>query len=80
MDAYWWPPHAFASLWVVPIGFVLICLLFLFAYLFRSPGSLCGRRERHEFCEAAREILDRRYASGEISAEQYKEMKRVLAS
>ncbi len=78
MDPYWWGPHMFGWMWIFPVGFVVVCLFFLFAYLFRSPGSLCGRGERRDFREAAREILARRYASGEISAEQYEEMKRVL--
>ena len=66
-------------IWVFPVTFLVICLFILFAYLFRGPRWFCGRQDRRELGEAAREILDRRYASGEISREQYEEMKRVLA-
>ena len=49
-------------------------------YLFRGPHSFFGRKDRHDLSEAARKILDRRYAGGEITKEQYEEMRRVLAS
>ena len=80
MDAYWWGPHMFAWMWIFPLSFLIVCLFFLFAFLFRNPGSFCGRRDRRDLSEAVREILDRRYASGEITVEQYEEMKRVLLS
>jgi putative membrane protein len=79
MEAWWWP-HMWAWMWVLPLTFLVLCLIFLLAYLFRGNGFFCGRRDRRMLGEAAREILDRRYASGEISKEQYEEMKRVLAN
>jgi putative membrane protein len=68
----------FGWMWIVPLSFVIICLFIAFAYLFRGPRWFYGPRGRQELGEAAREILDRRYASGEITREQYEEMKRVL--
>jgi uncharacterized membrane protein len=78
MDTWWWP-HMWAWMWVFPLSFLLLCLIFLLAYLFRGNGLMCRREDRRLLGEAAREILARRYASGEISKEQYEEMKRVLA-
>jgi putative membrane protein len=75
----WWFPHMYVWMWIFPLSFAAVCVFFLFAYLFRNQCAFCGRKERREFNEAAREILDRRYASGEITREQYEEMKRVLA-
>jgi uncharacterized membrane protein len=49
----------------------------LFSCLSRETGAFHACRDRREFGEAAREILDRRYASGEITREHYEEMKRV---
>jgi uncharacterized membrane protein len=78
MDAYWWGTHMFAWMWIFPLSFLVVYLFFLFAFLFRNPGSFCAHRDRRDFNEAAREILGRRYAGGEISREQYEEMRQVL--
>ena len=74
MDMYWWG-HGF--MWIVPLLFLVGAVLLL-ALLFRGPWlgwpgvGQGGRRE------TAREILDQRYARGEIAKEQYEEMKRTL--
>ena len=78
MDSFWWAPHMFAWMWIFPLSFLAMCLIFLLGYLCRFPGALGGRRNRRELSEAVREILNRRFASGEIDAVQYEEMKRVL--
>jgi putative membrane protein len=78
MDGHWWIPHMFWWIWIFPLSFLLICLVFLVTYLARGPHWFNGRPEKHLLHEAAREILDRRYASGEITREQYAEMKRDL--
>jgi putative membrane protein len=74
MDMYFWG-HSF--MWIVPLVFLVGAVLLL-ALLFRGPwlgwpGVGQGRRP-----ETAREILDQRYARGEITKEQYEEMKRAL--
>jgi len=74
MDMYWWG-HGF--MWIVPLLFLVGAVL-LVAFLFRGPwlgwpGVGQGGRQ-----ETAREILDQRYARGEITKEQYEEMKRTL--
>ena len=79
MDPYWWGPHMWGWMWIFPLSFLVVCLFFLFVYLFRGPRWFCSSRDRRDLGEAAREILDRRYANGEITKEQYEEMKRVLA-
>ena len=64
---YWWGwGHGFGWMWVFPLAFFLVCLLFIF-----SPRRGAGG-------EGAREILDRRYAKGEIDKRQYEEMKHAL--
>ena len=79
MDAHWWWLHVAGWMWIFPLSFMAVCLFFLIVYLCRGPHWFYGRGDRHLLHEAAREILDRRYASGEINKEQYEEMKRVLA-
>ena len=78
MDSFWWAPHMFAWMWIFPLSFLAICLIFLFAYLCRFPGALGGRRNRRELSKVVRESLNRRFASGEIEAVQYEDMKLVL--
>ena len=80
MESYWWHSHMFALMWILPFGFLMLCVLFLFVYLFRGPHWFFDRKDRHILGKAAREILDRRYASGEIDKDQYEEMKRVLGA
>ena len=47
--------------------------------VFRGPGWLWRARGGwNDKRESPREILDRRYASGEITKEQYEEMRRAL--
>ncbi len=43
-----------------------------------SPGGCCCWGSSGTSGEATRDILERRYASGEISKEQYEQMKRDL--
>ena len=78
MEPYWWYPHMFSWMWIFPASFLIVCLFFLFAFIARGPRWFNGRKDRRELGEAAREILDRRYAGGEITRAQYEEMKRVL--
>jgi putative membrane protein len=70
---WWWPMWGF--MWIFPLLFFIILLVFLFrgpGWLWRSRGGWDDKRE------SPREILDRRYASGEITKEQYEEMRRTL--
>lgn len=46
--------------------------------LSRSGWPGCGHRRAHDREESAREILDRRYARGELTREQYQQMKKDL--
>lgn len=75
---WWWHGWGFGwgFMWIFPLLFLIVMVLFLF----RGPWWM-GRSHGHsDTRETAREILDRRYASGEITKEQYEEMKRTLAA
>ena len=62
-------------MWIFPLIFLIVILVFLF----RSGGlPMCGNHGTNKREESARELLDRRYASGEISREEYQQMKKDL--
>ncbi len=69
------PWGGFPWMWIFPLIFLVVMLLFLF----RGPGwPMCGGRGMREREDSARELLDRRYARGEIKREEYLQMKKDL--
>ncbi|MGZ5119850.1 MAG: SHOCT domain-containing protein [Burkholderiales bacterium] len=79
MDPYW-GPHFFGWMWIFPVTFLVMGLVLLFVFMFRGPGWFIRHWNRHSGRETARDILDRRYANGEITLAQYEEMRRTLGS
>lgn len=90
---WWWGPpmHWF---WVVPLVFMILMVVFVAFAVRRAGdwrsghgqggvpwqgwGPSDGPRARMGTGETPRQILDRRYASGELTKEQYEQMKRDL--
>lgn len=60
---HWW--------WLIPLAMMILCFIMMRG---RMGGSTGGSRSRHR-PESAREILDKRYALGEIGKEEYQEKK-----
>ena len=74
---YWWGwGHGFGWMWFFPLIFLALCLLFMFGMFFRRGMGHGAGRDAGE--ASAREILDRRYAKGEIDKQKYEEMKHAL--
>lgn len=81
-----WHPGMFGvGGWEGMIVGLLMMLLFwggLFGFLFlvirAATGSWRGGPDRSKSHAGAQEILDQRFARGEIDAQQYQEMKRTL--
>jgi len=74
---YWWSwGHGFGWMWFFPLVFLAVCLLFMSGMFFRRGMRHGAGRGAGE--ESAREILDRRYAKGEIDKQKYEEMKHAL--
>jgi len=72
----WW--------WIFPIVMMIVCF-------FMMRGRMCGMMRGHDTqdttdphrsasSDSAREILDKRYALGEISKEEYEEKKRDITN
>ena len=64
---HWW--------WLIPIAMMVLCFLMMRG----RRGSMTDRSRYHHGSESAREILDKRYALGEISKEEYEEKKRGIS-
>jgi len=89
MEPHMWWEGGFRWMWIFPFTFMVIMILFVAACVFgffRRPSGwgpscpLCGGNAGgSKDSDTARQILDRRYASGEITREQYEEMKQDLA-
>lgn len=82
--AHWWGAHSY-WFWIVPLV-VMVLMFALASYMIRrggvcrwvagnrnawGPFGCCGSRRD----ATPRQILDRRYARGEITNEQYEEIK-----
>ena len=64
---HWW--------WIIPIAMMVFCFLMMRGH----RGCLGSWSRSHHGTESAREILDKRYALGEISKEEYEEKKRHIS-
>ncbi len=64
---HWW--------WLIPVAMMILCFLMMRG---RSCWVTGWPRSRHE-SDSAREILDKRYALGELSKEEYEEKKKDIA-
>jgi putative membrane protein len=64
---HWW--------WLIPIAMMVLCFLMM-----RGRGGCMVRKYRFpQTGESAREILDKRYALGEINKEEYEEKKGAIS-
>jgi putative membrane protein len=69
------PWGGFPWMWVFPLIFLVILLIFLFR---GTGGPMCGGSGMHQHKPSARDMLDQRYARGEISPDDYQRMKKDL--
>lgn len=91
MDCTHWGPHMH-WFWVMPLVFMILMFIFI-AFMMRRAGDWRGGRGGAPWsgwgishgpsgsawsAETPRQILDRRYASGELTKEQYDQMKRDI--
>lgn len=80
MNPFTWCGPGMGWMWIFPFLFFFMMLAMMVLSWrrgFRAPW--CGMMGDHGH-ETPRQILDRRYAGGEIGKDQYEEMKRALES
>ena len=62
--------------WIIPVVMIICCFFFM-----RSccAKMMCGFGDRYGSAVSAMEILNKRFARGEIDLQEYEEKKRKLA-
>jgi putative membrane protein len=80
MDPTQWWGHGFGFMWLLPLLFFVV-LIFFMRGMFGQGSFGCGSRGGNTPPrESAREILDKRFAKGEITKEEYEEMRKTLGN
>lgn len=82
-----WMPHVWGGGVIMGLFWLLLFIVIILAVFWavresgerEFAGGPPGRRTEDRPWESPREILDRRYAEGELSREEYEEMKDELA-
>lgn len=77
-----WPWGVFMGLmWILFLGLIVLGLVYLLLRLSGETGLqefFSGNESREGNQESPRDILDRRYAEGELTREEYEKMKEDL--
>jgi putative membrane protein len=69
--------HHDGGWWILaPLFWILVAVGIIF--LLRRRGAWCYPRYHHQRRESAAELLERRFAEGEISGEEYRERRSIL--
>ena len=78
----YWYGHMSAAGWILSVLWTLIIIALVVAGIMWLISALSSRQNRGPSAEAsgpsAREILDRRLASGELNVEQYKQLRDTI--
>lgn len=75
MTPEYWMGHGFGFMWIF-----LFIFLAVFVFFMRGMFGQNNSQNQNTTTETPREILDKRFAKGEINKEEYEEMKRTLNS
>lgn len=65
----------FPLMWVFPLIFLFVIYRL---FIRGSRGSMCGGHRKQEVEIGAQEILNRRYAKGDITHDEYQRIKKEL--
>ena len=72
------PGTGMGLMWIFPLLFFVVMIGMMGVFWRRGLGAGCAMKGDHR-PEVPRQILDRRYAAGELTKEQYDEMRRNVA-
>lgn len=78
MDPTQWWGHGFGFMWLFPILFFVVFVFFMRGMCGRGATGCGSHRDNASPRESAHEILDKRFAKGEITKEEYEAMKETL--
>lgn len=75
MGPEYWMGGGFIWMWIFPVIFIVLMI-----WMMSGRGPMGGHSHNSDQpnSESARDILDKRFAKGEISKEEYEEMKKSL--
>jgi len=62
--------------WIFPLAMIFFCVLFMRGCMGRR---MCGWGAGYGFGESALDVLNKRYARGEIDQKEYEEKKKEIA-
>ena len=74
MTPEYWMGNGFGFMWIFPLIFLLLFFFFM-KNIFSQNNHSSNSESKHE---SPREILDKRLARGEISKEEYEEIKKTM--
>ena len=57
----------------------MVMMILCFLMMWRHGGCMMGWSKFHHYAGSAKEILDKRYARGEIGEEEYEEKKKDIS-
>ncbi len=82
MGPGYWGGQGFTFMWIIPLLFFIVFLFFIrgmFGQNNNQGNNIgTGNGSNGHRSESAREILDKRFAKGEINKDEYEEMKKTL--
>jgi len=75
MFAYGGVWNGFQWWWIIPLAMMILCFLMMR----RRRGCMTDWSRPHHDTGSAKEILDKRYARGEIGKEEYQQKKKDIS-
>jgi len=75
MTPEYWMGHGFGFMWIFPLIFLAV-----FVFFMRGMFGQNNNQNQNTTTETPREILDKRFAKGEINKDEYEEIKKTLNS
>jgi len=75
MGPDYWMGSGFPWMWIFPVIFVVFII-----WMMSGRGSMCGgsHGKGNSRDESAQDILDKRFARGEITQREYEDMKKTI--